>query len=73
MLVFNPYFLFVLYNFESSEFRVKTKIYGSRGEKFFAPTILYPMQQITPYILKTHNFLIPFNCFYYYLSAVNLV
>jgi predicted nucleic acid-binding protein len=24
-----------------------------RGEKFFAPTIWYPMQQITPYILKT--------------------
>ncbi len=22
-----------------------------RGEKFFAPTILYQMQQITPYIL----------------------
>ena len=24
-----------------------------RGEKFFAPTIWYTMQQITPYILKT--------------------
>jgi hypothetical protein len=26
-----------------------------RGEKFFAPTILYQMQQITPYILKTQE------------------
>ena len=27
-----------------------------RGEKFFDPTILYTMQHITPYILKTHRF-----------------